>query len=1047
MNILHLEDARADAEFVGSRLAAAWPDCTIEVVTGEADFASALARGGYDIILADFTVPGFGGLTALEMAQSVRPDTPFIFVSGTIGDEAAIESLHHGAFDYVLKDRMHRLIPAIERAQRMAVERRKRREAEVRLRESEERFALVARATNDALWDWDLRTHTLWWSEALETQFGYQRNRIEPDLSSWTNRIHPEDLAHTKASIMQAVEGTAQTWTAEYRFRRANGTYADVFDRGYIIRDHTGRARRMLGSMQDITSRKRAETLVYGERQLLEMIAGNEPLDDILHALVRVIESQGSDLMCSVLLVTGDGHLVRGAAPSLPEDFNQAVERGVIGPQAGSCGTAVYRRATVIVEDISQDPLWHDYRDIALKHGLLACWSTPVFDPTRAIIASFAIYRRQKGGPTGFERQLIDAAAHIASICICHQRSATALRISEEGYRSLFENANDGVCITSPENILLEVNRRGCEMLHYRREDIVGHSFAEFIVKEDLPRMVEGRKRLAATGANVNEYRFVRSDGSILIGETSVRVLPDGRLLGIMRDITARKASEQQIRNQAEIINKARDGFMVSSLDGKITFWNQGAEHIFGWKAEDVVGRTVDSVFGPEAQPTVEAARTGLTDSGTWKGEFTMKRSDGELIVTEIRAMLIRDDAGNPKARLSIATDITERKKLEERFLRAQRMESIGLLAAGIAHDLNNVLAPILMGAPMLRERTTQAADIKLLGTMEKSAVRGAALVRQILGFAQGVGGQLRPVQIQVVARDIIAVIGHTFPKSITIDNDLPADLWTVQANPTQLHQVLLNLCVNARDAMPAGGTLQLKGRNRMIDSNHPATTKGLSAGAFVELEISDTGTGIEPAVVERIWEPFFTTKEKDRGTGLGLSTVRGIVENHNGIIELDTVVGRGTTFRIFFPAADAPARPATAAPFATTGGQNELILVVDDEADIRDVISATLVGNGYRVLTASNGTEAVALFAPRATEIALVITDLHMPGLEGSTLATVLLRLKPDLRLLAMSGMSGGGKAGPLHEVFKNAFLKKPFTLESLLHAVRKQVTASHAT
>ncbi|MDB6169241.1 MAG: signal transduction histidine kinase, nitrogen specific, NtrB [Verrucomicrobia bacterium] len=1045
MNILHLEDHLADAELVGARLAAAWPDCTIEVVMGEADYASALDRGGHDVILADFTVPGFGGLNALELARTRRPDTPFIFVSGTLGEETAIESLQHGALDYVLKDRIERLIPAVERALREGVERRRRRTAELRQRESEERLALVARATNDAIWDWNLATDQLWWNEAFETLFGFRRAEIESDIRSWTNRIHPDDLGRVKTSVHHAIEQGLQTWSSEYRFRRADGTYAEVFDRSYILRDPNRRAHRMLGSMQDITARKRAEALVYGERQLLEMIAAHEPVPDILNALVRLIEAQSPGLLCSVLLLHPDGkHFITGAAPSLPAEFNATVGRGVIGPAAGSCGTSVHRRQTVIVEDVATDPLWADDRAAALKHGLRASWSSPVFDANRRIIATFAIYRATPGAPSEFERQLIDAATHLVSICICHQQAAAALRVSEENYRTLFERANDGICITAADGTLLEVNPRACEMLGLSREDLLGKNFGEFIAAEDRPKLRAGMEQLSATGANVNEYRFIRADGVPLIGETSTKILPDRRLLGIMRDVTARKAAEQQIRDQAEILNQARDGIMVSTLEGAITFWNQGAEQIFGLSSSQVLGRTVDAVFGEQDRATLNAARLAVDKGGEWNGEFNVNRPDGRPVVVDVRAMLVRDDAGRPKARLSIATDITEKKRLEDRFLRSQRMESIGLLAAGIAHDLNNVLAPILMGAPMLRERTTNPADVKLLATMEKSAERGAALVRQILGFAQGVGGQLRPVQIQAIARDLATVVAHTFPKSIVLEQDFPADLWTVHAHPTHLHQVLLNLSVNARDAMPKGGTLRLRGRNALVNAEHPAKIKGVAPGSYVLLEISDTGGGIPASVLDRIWEPFFTTKDADRGTGLGLSTVRGIIENHRGAIGVETAVGRGTTFVIYLPAADGPAKPPTAAPFSLSGGDNELILIVDDEADIREVITDTLVRNGYRVLAASNGTDAVATFAPRIAEIALVISDLHMPGLEGATLAAVLRRLKPDVRLLAMSGMSGGNvKPGPLPEVFQGAFMKKPFTVETLLQAVRRQLCA----
>ena len=365
------------------------------------------------------------------------------------------------------------------------------------------------------------------------------------------------------------------------------------------------------------------------------------------------------------------------------------------------------------------------------------------------------------------------------------------------------------------------------------------------------------------------------------------------------------------------------------------------------------------------------------------------------------------------------------------------------MLAAGIAHDLNNVLAPILMGAPMLRLRTKDPMDIKLLGSMEKSAERGASLVRQILGFAHGVGGQPQPVQLKHLARDIIAVIEETFPKSITFEHNLPSDLWIISANPTQMHQVLLNLCVNARDAMPQGGTLRLQVKNTMLDERAAAAMKGAQPGSYVVLKISDTGTGIAPDLLEHIWEPFFTTKAANHGTGLGLSTVRGIVEKHSGFITLKTAVGRGTTFQVYLPASETSVGTLSNSPLPSIPrGHGELILIVDDEADIREVVSATLISHGYRVLVAVDGLEAVALFAPRSAEIKLVITDLHMPGLEGGTLAIVLRRLDPGVRLLAMSGLSAGrSRAAPLPGIFGDAFMKKPFTMETLLKTVHQQL------
>jgi signal transduction histidine kinase len=414
-------------------------------------------------------------------------------------------------------------------------------------------------------------------------------------------------------------------------------------------------------------------------------------------------------------------------------------------------------------------------------------------------------------------------------------------------------------------------------------------------------------------------------------------------------------------------------------------------------------------------------------------------RSHQPLIV-ESRQTLIRDEAGRPKARLCINSDITDRKRLEEQFLRAQRMENIGMLAAGIAHDLNNMLAPILLAAPMLREYVNDVGALKLLSTLEKSAERGANLVRQILAFAHGATGEHRLLQVKHVLRDITSVIAGTFPKSIHLEDYIRSDLWPIEGNPTQIHQVVLNLCVNARDAMPEGGTLRLRAENRVLDLAAAEAIEGARPGLFVVLLVEDTGSGIPPEVATRMWEPFFTTKESGKGTGLGLSTVRGIIENHNGFVEINTVVGQGSSFRVFLPAAEGvetehlgpAARPVPP-------GKGELILVVDDEQHIREMTFTILTRQGYRVILAADGAEAAVLFAQRAAEIRLVITDIQMPNLDGATLARALRRIKPATRLLVISGMSppAGNRAEQKPEEIADAFLHKPFKPEALLAKV----------
>lgn len=507
------------------------------------------------------------------------------------------------------------------------------------------------------------------------------------------------------------------------------------------------------------------------------------------------------------------------------------------------------------------------------------------------------------------------------------------------------------------------------------------------------------------------------------------RALRDGR------EKRERKRAEQRIREQAELLNKARDAIIVTDLDNRITFWNEGAQRISGWASSEVVGRRPEEILGIGFHAKMDEARKALAGTGEWRGELQLHDRNGRPLVVEFSMTLIEDDSGRPRARLSIGTDVTAKKALEERVLRAQRLESIGMLASGIAHDLNNVLAPIFLAAPMLREQLTNPTHVKMVTTLERSAERGAALVRQILSFAQGVGGTPQLVQVKHVMRDAGNVIRETFPKNIQLEEHIPGDLWPVLANPTQVHQVVLNLCVNARDAMPEGGKLIIRAENCVLDEVAAQGMEGASPGPWVVIHVEDTGTGIPQAVLAHIWDPFFTTKEAGKGTGLGLSTVRGIVQNHKGFLTLKTQEGKGTTFRAYFPAAETPgaAGPAGHAAPAVPRGRGELVLIVDDEAQIRDMIATTLSHFGYRVLIAKDGAHALALFSTRNSEISAVITDLSMPNLDGAALANVLHQINPSTKILVMSGLNSGAR-NPQMQRFAGAFMAKPFTTETLL-------------
>jgi two-component system, cell cycle sensor histidine kinase and response regulator CckA len=388
-----------------------------------------------------------------------------------------------------------------------------------------------------------------------------------------------------------------------------------------------------------------------------------------------------------------------------------------------------------------------------------------------------------------------------------------------------------------------------------------------------------------------------------------------------------------------------------------------------------------------------------------------------------------------------LINDITEKKQLEAQLLRAQRLESLGTLASGIAHDFNNILTPILAASqllplklPDLDERTRG-----LLKLIEDSTKRGADLIKQILAFARGVEGKRIPLQVRHVLMEVMHVARQTFPKNIEIDTQVSAkDLWAVSADATQLHQVFMNLCVNARDAMPNGGTLSLFVENRHIDAAYARMNLEARVGPYIAITVADTGTGIPEELLERIFDPFFTTKEPGKGTGLGLSTVLGIVKNHGGFIQVDSEVEKGTCFTVYLPAIEDIGSTNREDSHLLTGEQ-ELILIVDDEPFIQQVVQTVLEAHNYRTLTASDGIEAIAVYAEHKDEISAVLMDIMMPSMDGLTALRTLQKLNPQLKAIASSGLVANNQISEGANLGIKAFLAKPYTAQELLGTLRQ--------
>lgn len=609
------------------------------------------------------------------------------------------------------------------------------------------------------------------------------------------------------------------------------------------------------------------------------------------------------------------------------------------------------------------------------------------------------------------------------------------------------DQAADAVFWINRDGKFYYVNDQACRSLGYSREELM--ALRVFDIDPGLSperwakRWEESPRRQMAAYQLESLHR--RKDGSTFPVEITARHFSasDAELhVAFARDITARRQAEEKIREQAAWLDKAPDAIFVLDLEGTIIYWNQGAERIFGWAAAEAVGtKFVDLLFHGVVAPRLREAAQITRERGEWAGELAEFTKDGRSIVIQGRASLIRDEQGRPKGILVIDTDITEKKQIEEKFLRAQRMESLGALAGGIAHDLNNVLTPLLISAELLKDKITDADGKRMLAAMEANVHRAAKLVKQVLTFGRGISGERVPVQLESIARDIGQMVNQTFPKSVEFELQAAADLWPVVGDPTQLHQVLLNLCVNARDAMPAGGRLSVTLANTRLDENYPAKNPEAKAGAYVVIRVADNGTGIPKAIQPRIFEPFFTTKKDGGGSGLGLSTSLGIVRSHGGFIQCYSEEGRGSTFNVYLPAQFEPAGLADTVngPFELPRGRGELVLLVDDEPPIREVAQSILERFGYRVLTAADGAEAIALYRSRRAEIAAVVTDLIMPGMDGPAVITALKAVNPAVNVIVSSGLASPDTIARVKESGVSHFIPKPYTAETLLQSLRQ--------
>jgi len=964
----------------------------------------------YDLILLDLQMPAMDGFQVLRDLKGVETEgyAPVLVI--TAQPDHKLRALRAGAKDFISKP--FDLAEVLFRVHNMI---------EVRLLSRNEaaanrlRLDTSQRISGIGDWEYSFADDRLLWSDGVYRILGAARKDFAPDAERFYAQVHPDDLAFVRREKKIASEGLRRV-DFEHRIVRPNGEIRYIHQIAETTLDAAGAPSRESGTIQDITQRKISEVALRQSEERYRKLLMLSPEATFVHV---------------------DGHitLVNAAFCRLMGASDPAQ---LLGTQA-------------------LDVIRSDFREMVLERRRMHAHQ--MLPPVEAVFVRLdGTTVDVEIASVGIENEGYQEFQVIARDITERKRAEEELKGKTALLEAQIDSSIDGILIVDTEGTKIVQNHRFRELIKAPGE-ITGKN-----ADEETFRYVEGLVLHPGEFARKVTYLYAHphetsrdeiemKDGTVLDRYSSPIVSKEGKNYGriwAFRDITANKASEVALRQSEErfkfVARAVSDVVWDWDLAANTLWWNEGFLTTFGFVASEIEpgAESRTNRIHPDERERVTASIQHAIDTGaeSWGEEYRFQRKDGTYAPVQDRGYILRDEAGKGTRMVGGMRDLTEQKRMEAQHMRAQRVESIGTLASGIAHDLNNVLAPIMMSIELLKlDSDDDPRRSKILDTIYVSCCRGANLVRQVLSFALGVEGQKIAIRMRPLIDDLKGIISETFPRNIRIVTKVPDNLWPITGDKTQLHQVLLNLAVNARDAMPHGGTLTVSAANATVDAQYAATSQDAVAGQYVVLQVTDTGVGIPAEVRDRIFEPFFTTKVLGKGTGIGLATVQTVVKGHKGFLTVQSEVGRGTSFKAYLPANPAHLPAETMHPMAAAlpRGHDELVLVVDDEFSIRDITQQTLEAFGYHVLTASDGAEAVALYAKHINEISVVLTDMMMPIMDGQATIQVLMRINPAVRIIAASGIGSGGSVAKASRSGVKYFLLKPYTAETLLKLFRE--------
>jgi PAS domain S-box-containing protein len=907
-----------------------------------------------------------------------------------------------------------REIAWVDRATHLAAIAIERDRSEQAIRHSEARYRQIVDTAYEGVWLVDGTARTLFVNDRTCELLGYLKSEM---LGRYAfDFIDPADHAKAERAFARRKQHISEQF--ELCLRRKDGSAFWVLIAASPLADERGEMTGALGMLTDITQLKRAEAALRRSEEELRITFEQAAIG------MALVDQHGCTLRSNRALQTMLGYAESELLGRTLAEFTHAEDV--------DCDLVLYHSLRA-----RQRSSYQVEKRYITKHGSIV-WAR----------LTLSLVSQADGAP-------LQGIAMIEDVTD-RKRMEEAVRSSERLRAFVYNAVTDILFYIAVENgdyRFLSVNQAFLSATGLVEEQVVGQRVRDVIPEPSLSQAVTNyalaiREKRTVRWQEVSEYPAGTKYGEVSITPLFDEHLHCTSLVGMVHDMTEHQRAQEQIRAQAALLDHAKDAILLRDADGTIRFWSKGAERFYGWPSSEVLGKKVTDLLYSDVQAFEQAQRSVL-DTGQWTGELAQRTRAGAPVVVEASWTLLRDKQGKPASVLAINSDITERKRLEQQVFRAQRMESLGTLAGGIAHDFNNILAAIVANTSLA------AADVpashpahESLCEIDKASQRATQLVQQILTFSRQQESKREAVRLQAVAGEALKLLRATLPVSIRIEQRFAADLPEIYADPVQVHQIIMNLATNAAHAMSqAGGTLSIQADRIDMTAKWSAGSNELPPGAYVHLQVTDTGSGIDAANIERIFDPFFTTKQPGKGTGLGLAVVHGVVKGHEGAIAVRSVVGEGTTFSIYLPAvrtANAAARPQL--PAAALQGNGECILYVDDEAAIVRATMRMLQRLGYRVVGESNARAALAAVTADPRHFDVVITDFALPDVTGVEMVRALRRIRADLPIIVTSGMIDPDDADAVRQLGVRELLLKPSKPEELSAVIQRTLHAAPA-